>query len=158
MWCFRRMQQMSWSAKKSNENVLRQIGQHPRSLKSIKIRQMSFLGHVIRKEKLEHLSLTGVIPGKRARGRQRQTYLQQFTKCPTTLIQGAYDIQAWRQSLLMRQSMSGPDRIQDNDDDVTENNIRPTKLHTIQRKRSTSLHLPRIYLFININYLVLMIS
>ena len=57
-----------------------------------------------------------ITKGKRARGRQRQTYLQQFAKIPTTLIQGAYDRQAWK-SLLMRQSMSGPDRIQDDDDD-----------------------------------------
>ena len=81
MWCFRRMQRISWGAKKSNENVLRQIGHHTSLLKSIKIRQMRFLGHVIRKEKLEHLSLT---------------YLQQFAKIPTTLIQGAYDRQAWK--------------------------------------------------------------
>ena len=86
MWCFRHMQRISWRAKKSNESVLRQTG----LLKSIKIRQMRFLGHVIRKEKLEHQSLTGLIPGKRARGRQRQTYLQQFAKSPTALIEGAY--------------------------------------------------------------------
>ena len=58
--------------------------------------QMKFLGHVIRKEKLEHLCLTGLIPGKTARGRQRQTYLQQFGKSPTTLIHDAYDRKAWK--------------------------------------------------------------
>ena len=62
MWCFRHMQRISWRAKKSNENVLRQIGHNTRLLKSIKMRQMKFLGHVIRKEKLEHLFLTGLIP------------------------------------------------------------------------------------------------
>ena len=101
---FRRMQRTSWRAKKSNENVLRQIGHHTTLfdichrllLRSIKIRQIRFLGHVIRKEKLEHLSLTGLIPGKRARGRQRQTYLQQFGKSLTTLIQDAYDRKAWK--------------------------------------------------------------
>ena len=94
MWRFRRMQRSSWKAKMSNENVLRQIGQHTSLLKAIKIRQMSFLGHVIRKEKLEYLSLTGLIPGQRARGTQRQTYLHQFSKSPTTLIQDAYDRKA----------------------------------------------------------------
>ena len=96
MWCFRRMQRISWKAKMSNEHVLRQIGQHANLLKAIKIRQMRFLGHVIRKEKLEHLSLTGLIPGKRARGVQRQTYVHQFGKSPTTLIQDAYDRKAWK--------------------------------------------------------------
>ena len=57
---------------------------------------MKFLGHVIRKEKLEHLYLAGLIPGKRARGGQRQTYLEKFHKSPTTLIHDAYDRRAWK--------------------------------------------------------------
>ena len=50
---------------KSREKDLRQIGHNTRLLKSIKIRQMKFLGHVMRHKKLEHLSLTGLIPGKK---------------------------------------------------------------------------------------------
>ena len=95
MWCFRRMLRISWRAKQSNEIVLRQIGHNNRFLKSIKMSQMKFLGHVIRKEKLEHLSLTGLIPGKIARGRLRQTYLQHFGKSPTTLIHDVYDRKPW---------------------------------------------------------------
>ena len=72
------------------------------------------LSHVIRKEKLEHLSQTGLIPGKRACGRQRQTYMQQFCKSPTTLIHDAHNRKVWK-ILLMRRSTSGPDRIQDDD-------------------------------------------
>ena len=90
MWCFRHMQRISWRAKRSNENVFRQIGQNTRLLKSIRIRQMKFLGNVIIQGKLEHVSLTELIPGKRARGRRRQTYLQQLGKC--TLIHDAYYI------------------------------------------------------------------
>ena len=96
IWCFRCMQRISWRAKSSNENAIKHIGHNRRLLKSIKMRQMKFLGLVIRKEKLEHLSLTGLIPGKRARGRQRQTFLQQFGKSPTTLIHDAYDRKAWK--------------------------------------------------------------
>ena len=57
---------------------------------------MRFLGHVLRKERLEHLSPTGLIPGKRAQGRQQQTYLQQFCKSPTTVSHVAYDRKAWK--------------------------------------------------------------
>ena len=42
------------------------------------------------------LDSAGLIPGKRARGRQRQAYLHQFGKSPTTLIQDAYDRKAWK--------------------------------------------------------------
>jgi len=34
-------------------------------------RQIHFVGHVVRKGKLEYLSLTVKVEGKRARGRQR---------------------------------------------------------------------------------------
>ena len=34
-------------------------------------RQISFIGHVLKKDQLEEAALTGRIEGKRARGRQR---------------------------------------------------------------------------------------
>ena len=51
-------------------------------------RQMSFLGHVLRKEEMEHLVVTGFVDGKRARVRQRETfltYLGKFTNKPVAL-------------------------------------------------------------------------
>jgi len=39
------------------------------------MRQTRFLGHILRKEKLDELALTGRIDGKWARGRQRLTFL-----------------------------------------------------------------------------------
>ena len=43
-------------------------------------RQMSFLGHALRKEEMEHLVVTGFVGGKRARGRQRETFLTYLGK------------------------------------------------------------------------------
>ena len=40
-------------------------------ISNVKRRQAEFLGHVMRKGKLEHLLTTGKIEGKRSRGRQR---------------------------------------------------------------------------------------
>ena len=42
--------------------------------------QLSFLGHVLRKEELEKLVMTGFVDGKRARSRQRDTYLTYLGK------------------------------------------------------------------------------
>ncbi|GFN96828.1 hypothetical protein PoB_002333400 [Plakobranchus ocellatus] len=39
---------------------------------SITFRQATFLGHVMRRGKLEHLVTTGKFEGKRSRGRQRE--------------------------------------------------------------------------------------
>jgi len=55
--------------------VLRRAGvQHYLVLKIIH-RQISFIGHVLRKGQLGEAALTGRIEGKRARGRQRGTLL-----------------------------------------------------------------------------------
>ena len=97
MWCFRRMQRISWMARKTNEDVLHQVNQNNSLLKNIKIRQYKFLGHINRKLKLEHLSLslTGKIIGKRAPGKQRQTYLIQFNKNTQTIIQSSFERDQW---------------------------------------------------------------
>ena len=61
--------------------------------------QMSFLGYVLREEEMEHLVVTGFVDGKRARGRQRDTfitYLGKFTnKPPMELLRLAKDIVVW---------------------------------------------------------------
>ena len=72
-------------------------------IKQIRERQLGFLGHVLRRKQLEHLSLSGKIEGRRARGRQRHKYLdtllqdihQQIT--PGALIQLADNRNGWRE-------------------------------------------------------------
>jgi len=97
MWAFRKMQRISWTTRTTNEAVLRQVNQGRNLLNNIKCRQARFLGHVMRKGKLEHLSLTGKIDGKRARGRQRRKYLEQLTERPNEMIQATYDRTTWRE-------------------------------------------------------------
>ena len=63
---------------------------------------MEFLGHMIRREKVEHLSLTGMIEGRRARGRQRKKFLDSILDdleeniTAGQLIQMARDRDGWR--------------------------------------------------------------
>ncbi|GFN97452.1 UDP-glucuronosyltransferase 2a1-like [Plakobranchus ocellatus] len=59
IWFLRRMLRIAWTAKKTNERTIRK-------------RQATFLGHVMRRGKLEHLVTTGKFEGKRSRGRQRE--------------------------------------------------------------------------------------
>jgi len=37
--------------------------------------KIRFVGHIVRKSQLEAVALTGMIEGKRARGRQRKTFM-----------------------------------------------------------------------------------
>ena len=101
MWFLRRMLRISYKDKVTNEEVLRRAKVDRTLMKDIVKRQMEFFGHVIRKEELENLVVTGFIEGKRARGRQRETYLTYLQKMkgmtPIELIHLAYERDVWLQ-------------------------------------------------------------
>ena len=72
MWFLRRMMKISWMAKKSNDTVLKEAHTSRALVNKIRTRQTTFFGHVMRREKLEHLLTTGMMEGKRSRGKQRE--------------------------------------------------------------------------------------
>ena len=76
MWFLRRMRKISWVEKLSNQTVLNRAGASKQLINTIYTRQVCFLGHVLRKECFEELAVCGKIEDKRARGRQRLTFLQ----------------------------------------------------------------------------------
>ena len=75
MWFIRRMLRISWTDRKSNECVLQEANVQRSLIKTIRKRQLEFLGHVSRRKGLEYLSVTGKVEGKRGRGRQRMTFI-----------------------------------------------------------------------------------
>ena len=80
MWFYRRILRISWTEHITNEEVLRRMGARRKLMNNIRKRQLQFLGHVMRKEGLENLTLTGKINGTRSRGRPRLTYLKSLSK------------------------------------------------------------------------------
>ncbi|GFO27916.1 retrovirus-related pol polyprotein line-1 [Plakobranchus ocellatus] len=80
MWFIRRMLRTPWVAKKSNEKVLKEAHTKRSLMNKIRKRQATFFGHVMRKGKMEHIVTTGMIEGKRSRGRQREKMLDGLTK------------------------------------------------------------------------------
>ena len=64
MWFLRRMMKISWMAKKSNDTVLKEAYRSRAIVNKIRTRQTTFFGHVMRREKLEHLITTGMMEGK----------------------------------------------------------------------------------------------
>ena len=75
MWYIRKMMRISWTEKRSNESILKEISTERSLIKTIRKRQLEFLGHIYRHKGLEHLTLTRKIEGKRSRGRQRITFV-----------------------------------------------------------------------------------
>ena len=80
MWCWRRMLRVSWVERRTNESIFQEIGMRRELLITIRRRQLGFLGHVLRREGLENLSLTGRIAGSRGRGRPRIKYMDGIKK------------------------------------------------------------------------------
>ncbi|GFO49889.1 RNA-directed DNA polymerase from mobile element jockey [Plakobranchus ocellatus] len=72
MWFLRRMLRIPWTAKKTKERVLNEANKRRSLVRTIRKHQATFLGHVMRRGKLEHLVTTGKFEGKRSRGRQRE--------------------------------------------------------------------------------------
>ena len=70
---------ISWTDYTSNEEVLAKAGTRRKLVETIRKRQLQFLGHVLRKEELEDVAITGKIEGKRARGRQRLTFISSLS-------------------------------------------------------------------------------
>ena len=88
MWYLRRIMRISWTEKKSNEEVLLTAGISRELIKTIRKRHMKFLGQTIRKSDIERLALCGKINGKRDRGRQWLTYLESLNKWATNTSMG----------------------------------------------------------------------
>ena len=79
MWMLRRVMRIFWTEHVSNEEVLRRANHCRRLLKTIRKRQLSFLGHVMRKDGLENPALTGKVSGKRGKGRRRTTFIKSLS-------------------------------------------------------------------------------
>ena len=90
------MNRISWKQMKTNEKVLSSCKCQQSLLKTIRMRQLKFLGHIVRKQGLENLALMGKIAGKRNRGRQRMSFMSQFQGEPNDIIHNAYDRHRWK--------------------------------------------------------------
>ena len=64
IWCYGGMLRLSWTMKVTNEEILKRVGKGRTLTKRIRKGQLEFLGHVMRKVKLENLTETGKIQGK----------------------------------------------------------------------------------------------
>lgn len=75
MWLWRRMMKIPWTARRSNTEVLEMVGEERKLMRVVRLRQMNFFGHVMRREGMENLIVTGMVEGTRGRGRPRLKYV-----------------------------------------------------------------------------------
>ena len=80
LWCWRRLLRIPWTAKRSNQSILKEI--HPEySLEGLMLKlKHQYFGHLIwRTDSLAKTLMLGKIEGRRRRGRQRMRWLDGIT-------------------------------------------------------------------------------
>ena len=79
LWCWRRLLRVPWTARRSNQSILKEIS--PGCLEGMMLKlKLQYFGHFMRRvDSLEKTLMLGGIGGRRRRGRQRMRWLDDLT-------------------------------------------------------------------------------
>ena len=80
LWCWRRLLRVLWTARRSNQSILKEISPWC-SLEGMMLKlTLQYLGHLVRRvDSLEKTLMLGGTGGRRRRGRQRMRWLDGIT-------------------------------------------------------------------------------
>ena len=80
LWCWRRLLRVPWTARRSNQSVLKEISPEC-SLEGLMLKlKLQYFSHLMRRtDSLEKTLMLGGIGGRRRRGRQRMRWLDGIT-------------------------------------------------------------------------------
>ena len=80
LWCWRRLLRVPWTARRSNQSILKEISLEC-SLEGLMLKlKLQYFGHLMRRaDLLEKTLMLGKIEGRRRRGQQRMRWLDGIT-------------------------------------------------------------------------------
>ena len=78
LWCWRRLLRVSWTARRSNQSILKEINPEY-SLEGLMLKLQYFVHLMQKTDSLEKTLMLGKIEGRRRRGRQRMRWLEGIT-------------------------------------------------------------------------------
>ena len=80
LWCWRRLLRVSWTARRSNQSILKEISPGCSLEGLIVMLKLQYFGHLMRRaDSLEKTLMLGKIEGRRRRGWQRMRWLDGIT-------------------------------------------------------------------------------
>jgi hypothetical protein len=104
MWCWRRMEKISWTDRVRNEEVLHRVKEERNIVHTIKRRKANWIGHILRRNCLLKHVIEGKIEGRiemtgrRGRRHKQLLYDRKNTRGYFKLKEEALDRPVWRTS------------------------------------------------------------